>query len=206
MSVAAEGVIVDPAVRQPFGLPMGTIRGVLALLICGFVWMVLLWPHDGVKLPLAHFFLGSMVFMAFVTHPGVAPVDGSRLLPWVLRAVFAIGSVGVLIYVGMSGEWDRVKDRLLPNVEEFTGWFLPYVGVTIGGFLGGRLFRLALGNASPFFQSIRAWLSVLALMMMAFEFLLFIAFASSTERPETFLRSWQAVQLAAVSAYFACRT
>ena len=206
MSVAAEGVIVDPAVRQPFGLPMGTIRGVLALLICGFVWMVLLLPQQNIKLPLAHFFLASMVFMAFVSHPGVAPVGGSHLIPWILRVVFAVGSVGVLVYAAYTN-WSQATDRLQPNPAEFSEWWLTYIGVTFGGFLVGRVFRLLLGNGNMFFQTVRAWLSVLALLMMAGEFLLFIANVSDSERRlDGFLHFWQAVQLAAVSAYFASRT
>lgn len=208
MSAAAEGVTVDPAARHPFGLPMGTIRGTLALLICGYVWLVLLWPHDGVKLPLAHFFLGSLVFMAFVTHPGVQAVGGTHVLPWLLRVAFALGSVGVLVYLGMTSEWDRVSGRLLPDLDEFKWWFLPYVAVTAGGFLLGRVFRLMLGNASPFFQSMRAWLSVLAMLMMLAEFLFFMAFGSAEQTVGSyqFLHVWQAVQLGVVSAYFACRT
>ena len=41
------------AARTPFGLPAGSIRGFLALLICAFVWMVLLLPQQNIKLPQA---------------------------------------------------------------------------------------------------------------------------------------------------------
>ena len=206
MSVASAGVPVDPTVRHPFGLPMGTIRGVLALLICGFVWLVLLWPHDGVKLPLAHFFLASLVFLAFVTHPGQSQAGGSSVTSWILRLLFAGGSIGVLVFLGLNSDWRRVTDRLVPDVEEFRGWWLAYLAVVFGAFLGGQLLRLVFGNQNPFFQSVRAWLSVLALLMMLGEFLLFMAFASASSRPEDFLHVWQAVQLGAVSAYFGART
>ncbi len=204
MSVATAPPAV-PEVRHPFGLPMGTIRATLALLICAFVWLVLLWPHDTVKLPLAHFFMGSMVFMAFVTHPGLPTGAGRAVAPWVLRGLFAAGSLGVVAYAVYT-DWAQVTTRLVPDVSEFKEWWLAYLGVTVGGFVLGRLLRLVLGNASPFFQTLRAWLSVLAMMMMVGEFLLFIAFSSATERPDAFLHAWQAVQLLAVSAYFACRT
>lgn len=207
MSVASAPAAL-PEARHPFGLPLGTIRGTLALMICGFVWLVLLWPHDGVKLPLAHYFLGSMVFLAFVTHPALPTGAGRSVAPWLLRLAFAGGSVGVLVLLGMTSEWDRVSARLLPDLDEFKWWFLPFVAVTGGGFLIGRLFRLVLGNASPFFQSLRAWLSVLALLMMLAEFLLFMAFASvePTANQYQFLHVWQSVQLLAVSAYFGSRT
>jgi len=206
MSTASPVAAPVPEVQHPFGLPMGTIRATLALFICGFVWLVLLWPHDSVKLPLAHFFMGSMVFMAFVTHPALPRGAGDSVGPWVLRVLFVFGSVGVVAYAVYT-DWDQVTKRLVPNVEEFKQWWLLFLGVTVGGFMVGRVFRLALGNANPFFQSLRAWLSVLALMMMCGEFLLFIAFSSSEQSGvNQFLHSWQGVQLLAVSAYFGSRT
>jgi hypothetical protein len=192
-----------PEVQHPFGLPMGTVRGVLALLICGFVWLVLLWPTE-TKLPLAHFFLGSMVFMAFVSHPALPTGAGKSVAPWVLRVLFAGGSIGVVAYAVYT-DWESVTKRLVPDVDEFRGWWLMFLGVTVGGFLVGRLFRLALGNANPFFQSLRAWLSVLALLMIAGEYLLFIAFNSAADRPDAFMHAWHGVELAAVSAYFGSR-
>jgi hypothetical protein len=204
MSVAT-ALPATSEVRHPFGLPMGTIRATLALLICGFVWLVLLWPHDNVKLPLAHFFMGSMVFMAFVTHPSLPNGEGQSIAPWVLRVLFVVGSIGVVAYAVFT-DWAQVTTRLVPDLNEFKDWWLAYLGVTVGGFVAGRLLRLLLGNSNLFFQSLRAWLSVLATMMMLSEFLFFIAFSSATERPDAFLHAWQAVQLLAVSAYFACRT
>ena len=202
---AAVATRTELAARTPFGLPAGSVRGLLALLICGFVWIVVLWPAD-VRLPLAHFFLASMVFMAFVSQPALVPVGGTRFIPWVLRVLFAVGTVGVLAYA-VFADWHRVTDRMVPDVEQFKAWWLTYLGVTIGGFLGGRVVRLVLGNGNPFFQSLRAWLAVLALFMMAGEFLLFIANASDAGHTlSNFLHYWQAVQLAAVSAYFASRT
>lgn len=204
-SATAPMVPPVPEVRHPFGLPMGTIRATLALLICGFVWLVLLWPHDNVRLPLAHFFMGSMVFMAFVTHPGLQPGEGRSVAPWVLRLLFVAGSIGVVAYA-VYQDWAKVTTRLVPDVNEFRDWWLAYLGVTVGGFLLGRVIRLVLGNHNTFFWSLQSWLSVLALLMMIGEFLLFMVFASSTDRPDAILHAWQAVQLLAVSAYFACRT
>jgi hypothetical protein len=208
MSVASVRPAAVPEVKNPFGLPLGTIRATLALLICAFVWLVLLWPHDTVKLPLAHFFMGSMVFMAFVTHPTVSGGKGeSTFAPWVLRVLFVVGSLGVIAYAVYT-DWEQVTKRLVPSELEFKQWWLLYLGVTVGGFMVGRLLRLMLGTASPFFQSIRAWVSLLAMFMMLGEFLLFIAFASSEPNSgqEQFLHAWQGVQLLAVSAYFGSRT
>ena len=47
----------SPAVQHPYGLPMGTVRGFMSLLICSFFWIFLLLPEppllcqDGSKFP-----------------------------------------------------------------------------------------------------------------------------------------------------------
>lgn len=205
MSTDATEAQIQKYADNPLGLPAGTVRGTMALLICGFVWLVLLWPHEGVKLPLAHYFLGSMVFMAFVTNPHVQGKRGA-ITPWLLRFLFIGGTAGVFVYSAYS-DWHQVMDRLLPEDAEFRGWWLPYFGWTGGGFLFGHLLRVVFGNKNPFFQTLRAWLSVLGIFMMLGEYLLFIAFASATDnRPEMFMHVWQSIQLAAVSAYFGART
>src|SRR5688572_20180241 len=84
--------------NQPLGLAMGSIRGFMSLLICGFFWLVLLWPGDTVVKPfLGHFFLLTLVLMAFASNPnqGEAP----SFLPWLMRLLFAGGSVLVVLYV-----------------------------------------------------------------------------------------------------------
>lgn len=202
MSVATAQSAV-PEVRHPFGLPMGTIRGTLALLICGFVWLVLLWPTE-TKLPLAHFFLGSMVFMAFVSHPTLPTGAGKSVAPWVLRVLFAGGSIGVVAFAVYT-DWESVTKRLVPDVDEFRAWWLMFLGVTVGGFLVGRLLRLVFRSTSPFFQSLQAWLSVLAMLMIVGEYLLFIAFNTASSKPDAFMHAWHGVELAAVSAYFGSR-
>ena len=57
-----------PTVYQPFGLPIGSVRGFLSLLICSFFWIVLLQPEP-IAPPLGHFFLLTLVFLAFASNP-----------------------------------------------------------------------------------------------------------------------------------------
>ena len=64
--------VLDPVnePRHPFGLPMGSVRGFMALLICGFFWLVLLWPGEQIVKPLlGHFFLLALVLLAFASSP-----------------------------------------------------------------------------------------------------------------------------------------
>lgn len=187
--------------RHPFGLPQGTVRAFLALLICGFVWMVLLWQGDA-KLPLSHFFLMALVLMAFSSSPHLQ-MGESKFAPWVLRVLFIGGSVGVVLYALFSDPHSLSK--LTPDQAEFAAWWGPYLGCLAGGFSGGLLLRVILGRENQVFQTLRAWLSVVGLLMMLGEFILFMTGTQTKPEAETFVRVWQAVQLAVVSAYFGTR-
>jgi hypothetical protein len=188
--------------RHPFGLPLGTIRALLSLLICGFVWMVLLWPGDQ-KLPLSHFFLMALVLLAFSTSPSIRTTGESTFMPWLLRVLFVGGSVGVVLY-SLVRDADSLR-KLTPTTDEFAAWWGPYLAVLAGGFAVGLFLRFVLGRENMVFQTLRAWLSVIGLVMMLLEFVLFLAFASVERRPEASLHVYQAVQLAVVSAYFGTR-
>lgn len=191
----------------PFGLPAGSVRGILSLLICTFLWVVLLWPADQpIKLMLAHWFLFTMVLMAFASSPVMAEQDRSPFLPWLLRLLFVGGTVAVVAYVGVQHP-DRLRTRLNPDPNEVAGWWLIFLSTTAGGFAFGLFARFVLGRANPIFRVIRAWLSVVGMLMLTFEIVLFVVFANSEniQEKEQFLRYWQCFELAIVSAYFGAR-
>ena len=52
--------------RHPFGLPLGSVRGFMSLMICAFFWIVLLWPEPFLVRPLlAHYFMLALVLLVF---------------------------------------------------------------------------------------------------------------------------------------------
>ena len=56
--------------HYPFGLPPGSVRGMISLIICMFFWIVILWPQTGIVNPLlGHFFLLALVLLAFASSP-----------------------------------------------------------------------------------------------------------------------------------------
>lgn len=198
--------------RQPFGLPLGSVRGVLSLLICGFFWLVLLWPDQPKVRPLlAHYFMLALVLLVFSPYSKGATADEStRFLPRLLRWLFVGGTVAVVAFVGVMHP-DRLggppAGRVTPDVIEFQEWWGPFLAATFGAFLGGQCLRYALGADNPIFQTLRAWLSVVGMLMLATDLGLWVV-ATSTENPDPlvgFLRFWQAFELAIVSAYFGTR-
>lgn len=202
--------VIDPVhtPNHPFGLPLGTIRGVFSLLICGFFWMIILWPEQEGKPPiravLGHFFLLALVFMAFASNPAGGKQKMS-FLPWLLRVMFIVGTVGVIAF-GWYRDPNLLKVRLTPDVAEFADWWLPYLATMAGGFGFGLFFRFVLGRDSHVFQTVRSWLSVVGMILLVVEYALFIGYASVENKPVEFFRIWQAIELAIVAAYFGTRT
>jgi hypothetical protein len=191
--------------RHPFGLPMGSVRGFMSLLICGFFWLVLLWPGDTPVRPLlGHFFLLALVLMAFASSPTRAGDGGSPFLPWLLRVLFVGGSVAVVLFC-MFQYPERLQTRLTPDPAEFRDWWGPYLATMAIGFSAGLFIRFVLGREHPLFQTFRAWLSVVGMVMLVLEIGLFVMFTTAENKPVDFLRYWQAVELAFVSAYFGTR-
>jgi hypothetical protein len=193
--------------RQPFGLPLGTIRGFLSVLICGFFWMVMLWPQregmSPIKIMLGHFFLLALVSMAFVSHPGGS--SKMPVLPWLMRFLFVGGSiiVGALAWIRNGS---LLKERLTPEVSEFTEWWMPYLLATAIGFGFGILFRFILGRENQIFRTVRSWLSIVGMLLLLAEYGLFIGYISAENKPIELLRYWQAAELVVVAAYFGTRT
>src|SRR5262245_52909667 len=163
------GITMSTSVVQtefnPYGLPHGTVRGFLSVLICSFFWILLL--QDGsTPAPLGHFFLLTLVFLAFASHP-VQEARTSSFLPWLMRVIFLGGSGVVLAYVAVQHP-DRLATRLTPNPAEISQW--PVLLSCLGGGFGIALFaRFILGRNNEVFQTLRAWIGVIAVVLLLFE-------------------------------------
>jgi hypothetical protein len=197
-------------IRHPYGLPMGTVRGFMSLLICSFFWIYLLLP-DGVgdkpaqTAPLAHFFLLTLVFLAFASNPFPHDSTKSEFLPWLLRFLFVGGSLAVLVYVGIN--WpNRVLARLTPDPADIYQW--PVLLATLaGGFAFGVFIRFAFRRTvSELFQTIRGWVGVIAMLLLVAEtiFQFLIRPSLGPIDPEA-LKIWEGTVIAFVAAYFGTR-
>jgi len=195
--------VSDP--KHPFGLPMGSVRGFMSLLICGFFWLVLLWPSDQVARPLlGHFVMLFLVLLAFATSPRAAEKGESNFIPWLMRALFIGGSALVVAY-SLIRNPELISSRLTPDVNELRTWWTTFMAVLFVGFLSGVLIRNLLGRTNVIFLTLRSWLSVVGLVMLVLEFALLMAFTSMDNKPDDFLRYWQVIEVAIVSAYFGTR-
>src|SRR6185312_7639752 len=142
-------------IRHPFGLPMGTVRGFISLLICSFFWIYLLLPAPAdqrpLTVPLAHFFLLSLVFLAFASHPILHDAQRSEFLPWLMRFIFV--------------------------------------------------------RKSDLFQSLRAWVGIVAILLLVIETVYQFAIRPSLAQPPgpEAMKVWEGIIIAFVAAYFGSR-
>lgn len=196
-----------PPVFQPFGLPIGTVRGFLSLLIVSFFWVALLLPSErAVTAPLAHFFLLTLVFLAFASNPTHADPE-HHFLPWLMRILFVGGSVLVVGYVAYTDP-NRLAVRLTPT-DLGGGQWPAYLGTLSGGFAAGLFFRFVLGRTNFAFQTMRAWVGVLAMLLLVFETVLqYLIIPNLTNQPDMAsagMKVWEGVLIALVAIYFGSR-
>jgi hypothetical protein len=190
---------------NPYGLPMGTVRGFLSVLICSYFWILLLQP-DGSTLvaPLGHFFLLTLVFLAFASHP-LQEARTSAFLPWLMRVIFVGGSAAVVAYVAF---WhpDRLATRLTPNPDDMAQWPV-LLGCLAGGFGVALFARFILGRNNALFLTLRAWIGVIAMLLLIFETLFqFVILPNLSDKPSvTAMEIWEGILIAAVAAYFGSR-
>lgn len=198
---------IPEPVRHPFGLPLGSIRGMFSVLICAFFWLTLLWPggDQPVRALLGHYFMLALVVMAFASSPIIADREKeSAFLPWLLRVIFVGGSAAVVVYAVFK-DVNQFQARMTPDPLEVKDWWVPFLGTMVGGFSFGLTLRVLLGRDNHVFRTIRAWLSVVGMVMLAVELAMFIGFASAESKPIDFFHYWQSIEMVIVSAYFGSR-
>jgi len=191
---------------QPFGLPVGSVRGILSLMICSFFWILLLYPWQGdvPTAPLAHFFLLTLVFLSFASHP-VQEIRESALFPWVMRILFVGGSIIVVAYVGFKNP-ARLGHQLTPNAAEIVEWPV-LLGCLAGGFGASLVLRSVLGRSNALFYSVRAWIGVVSFFLLFAETIFqFAVLPGLSDKPSPqAMQVWEGILITAVAAYFGSR-
>lgn len=198
-----------PVYRQPLGLPMGSIRATLSLLIVGLFLLLIALPADKpVVIPMFLYFLLAMVLVFFAAHGhSIAPAGVDHPPPlWLphgtLRGLMTLAFVAVVAWQWKTNP-DLLIDRLTPRAEELGQWHSLLL-VLAGGFLLGWVVRLSPWRNMYWFQDLRAWIALIAMLLLGAEILIRV-FVNPNINDAHNLPLTERVLVGIVSFYFGVR-
>jgi hypothetical protein len=207
-----EGVMAEPEVtRHPLGLPAGSVRSVLAFIITGLFWVLLLMPEEKrIPIPLFLFFNTAVVLLFFFAHGRTIRKTEDERSPWGLPR----GSIRFVILAGTAAVFglhyylyqSLPLAKLVPQLDNPKQWTNLLIALAAG--LGsGWLIGHGPWRDSAAFMDIQAWVSLIAMLGLAAEivFLLFINPGLSDEMKVN-LSMMECVLTGIVSWYFGARS
>jgi hypothetical protein len=210
----SEQSVIAPVTRHPLGLPPGSVRAVLSLIIVGLFWLLLLLPPDrDVQVPLYLYFLLGLVLLFFVSHGhSIAPLGTNQRSPLGLpkgsiRAIILLGTAAV-VGSGIYSNPDLLIRRLAPAPEEQSQWahhWAHLLMALLGGFFLGWVMRLGPWKGLPSFQDIQAWVSLLAMAGLGVEIVIRVFINPQLEQ-DINLPLWEEILVGIVSFYFGVRS
>jgi hypothetical protein len=210
--------------RHPLGLPAGSVRALLALMVFGIIWAMLLLPErDGkeIRIPLYLEYLMFLILGSYFATRGhaTAPAGVRTAHPLHLPR----GSLRLLMMAGFAAAfgWGLYQNpdlvhRLNPISPGGGDPVQVYLPLVILGafFLGVVVNRLALwfladpiGGLPAWYQDLQAWVSLLAVLGLGLETILRLVVypGSGAESPFDWPR-WEACLAAVVAFYFGARS
>jgi hypothetical protein len=211
-TTAPRGDTALTSIRHPLGLPAGSVRGLLALMVVGLIWILMLLPPDRfVPVPLYLYYLLFLIVGHYFAAHGQrfgGPETGQRAPLHLPR-----GTVPLLIVLGFVGVlgWRYYTERdwaeLQPSVQE-QPW-LPVI-LLAAFFLGiamNRVINTVFSRPPYWYQDIQAWLALLAMFGLFAEVMIQTVINPSLPAERRLqLPQVQAVLTAIVGFYFGART
>ncbi|HMC63567.1 MAG TPA: hypothetical protein VKI65_01390 [Gemmataceae bacterium] len=207
-----------PRVRHPLGLPPGSIRAILALLVLGNIWARLLLPQEKTTgLPQYLYYLMFLIVGCYFAtrshHPAGATGEWPPLyLPrGTIRFIIIAGFAAVLGW-GFYQDPENFGKRLQPSPEEPQLAFLPFaiIGAFLVGVIVGRLsHRLLWGPTGlpAWFQDVQAWISLIAVVLLVIDTLIqLVIYPNVSEGLRVPLHNWQYILTAVIAFYFGVRS
>jgi hypothetical protein len=198
-------------VRHPLGLPPGSVRAVLSLMIAGLFWLFLALPDtlpQEERVPLFLYAMLALVLVFIGAHghtighhiTGHSPLYLPRGL---LRGLLLIGTAAELGWLYYSHP-ERLMNRLTPD-PNLVGHWPALLLATFGGYALGYLVRKGPWRKSAGFQDILAWVSLLAMLGLVVETIL-IVFVKPTVATPINPSTWETILSAIVAFYFGARS
>ena len=200
----------EPYLRHPLGLPPGSVRSVLAMMIAGLFWLLIAMP-EGHEVPVPPFlyFLLALILLFFGAHghtigrhlgDGRSPLGLPR---GTVRALILIGTAAIVGWLYYSKP-DQFVERLTPDSHRLSEWPM-LVLASIGAFTLGYLVRLGPWRSTPGFQDSLASLSLVAMLGLVAETVI-VVFINPNVLTGLDLKVWEGILTAAVAFYFGARS
>jgi hypothetical protein len=111
----------------------------------------------------------------------------------------------VIAYAAVTDP-QRLSSRLTPDPADIPQWPV-LLGCLAGGFGIALTTRFVLGRRSPMFLTLRAWVGVLAMLLLLFETIFqFVILPNMSDKPSIqVMQVWEGILIATVAAYFGAR-
>jgi hypothetical protein len=201
--------------RHALGLPAGSVRALLTLLVVGMTCILLLLsPHKGKPIPIPPYLL-YLLFMGlghfFAAHGTSIARPGSGepaplFLPSALVKLLIVGLLAATVVWKFTKGYDDFQQQLTASMEEIPRQpFLPVI--LLAGFFLGVILHMLAGweHPPPWFQDFEAWVALLAVFGLAIDAMIYLVINPSLENP---LDSYelQGFIAAAVAFYFGARS
>jgi hypothetical protein len=199
-------------------MPAGSVRALLALMVLGLCWALMLLPEDrNVGIPLYLMYLVFLVlghFFAAHGHSIAGPNAGQRsplFLPrGTLRFLMIAGFLGVVGYrYYIYGDWNKLFVLAQPLTNQPELPFIILGGFFIGVVLGRTLLRLLSGPTGPpaWLHDMQSWVALCAGFGLGIEIVVqLIINPSMDEQHRINLPQVQAILAAIVAFYFGARS
>jgi hypothetical protein len=201
--------------RNPLGLPAGSVRAILVLLIAALYWAWLLLPtviadKDTGPIPLYLHFLLPFVLLFFNAHGHSIAGDDDEyhplyLPPGTCRVLIIGGTAAIAGYLYWKHP-DQLFNRLTPNPDQLSQWPQLLAGLAIGFVVGRVASKGPWRNSGPY-QDLTAWVSLLAMLGLAADAVLqFFVQPSIPDHLKFNTTIFHSILTGLVAFYFAARS
>jgi hypothetical protein len=208
--------------RHPLGLPAGSVRALLAFMVFGIFWAMLLLPEDqAVPVPLYLYYLMFLILGHYFAVRSHAPATGVREHPPLylprgsLRFLMILGFVAAMGwgYYRNPNFFSRLNPMSQTNSPAAAQSYLPllmlgafFVGVVVSR-IGQNLLGDPVTGVPYWFQDVQAWISLLAVLGLVAEVLIHLVINPSLSPDRQLqLPHWEGFLAALVAFYFGARS
>ncbi len=202
-------------VRHPLGLPAGSVRAVIALMVAGLIWALIFRARNEIiEVPLYLVYLMFLITGSFFAAHGNSIAAGQSPEPsplhlprGTLRWLLVLGFVGTLGWY--VWKWRDFPDLRIENPGEHPYLIVWMLGAFFLGMLVDRIVdHLLAGPAGPpaAYQDVLAWVSLLAVIGLAIEVVVLLMINPTLEGEKIHLPKWETFLSAIISFYFGARS